>query len=177
MEWPTFQVRNETPEQRKDNSFWDEAKSTYDQFKNYRGEIIEAALFVENFLTNVLLDFFSYPALQRRTILRNLVFDAEFCTFFQKWKILRQLLDIYCSEIDLDKAEMKTLKQELHKLIALRNRFAHGKIYVDASDFSVWIEYFEGEKMLDQVDETELASTTDMCDRIQGQLYKIHKII
>ncbi len=72
---------------------------------------------------------------------------------------------------------MKALKQDLHKLIALRNRFAHGEIYVDASDFSVWIEYFEGEKKLDHVDETELAATTDMCDRIQGQLYNIHKII
>ena len=177
MEWPTFRVRNETPEQRKDDSFWDDAKSTYDRFKNYRSEIIEAALFVENYLTNVLLDFLSYSTAQRRTILRNLVFDAEFCTFFQKWKLLRQLLDIYCSALDLDKAEMKTLKQELHKLIALRNRFAHGEIYVDASDFSVWIEYFEGKKKLEHVDETELAATTDMCDRIQGQLYKIHKVI
>lgn len=177
IEWPTFQVRNETSEQRCDDSFWDEAKSTYDRFKRYRGEVIEAALFAENSLTNILLDFFSYPSAQRRTILRNLVFDAEFCTFFQKWKLLRQLLDIFGSGLDLDKVELKTLKQELHQLISLRNRFAHGEIYVDARDFSVWIEYVEGGKKLDCVNDTELSNTTDMCDRIHGQLYKIHKVI
>jgi len=177
MEWPTFQVRNETSEQRGDDSFWNEAKSTYDRFKRYRGEVIEASLFVENTLTNVLLDFFSYPSAQRRTILRNLVFDAEFCTFFQKWKLLRQLLDIFGLNLDLDKVDLKTLKHELHQLISLRNRFAHGEIYVDARDFSVCIEYFEGEKKLDYVNETELSNTTDMCDRIHGQLYKIHKAI
>jgi hypothetical protein len=177
MEWPTFQVRNETDEQRKDGSFWVEAKSTYDRFKGYRSEIIEAALYVENYLTNLLLDFLSYPSAQRRAVLRNLVFDAEFCTFFQKWKLLRKLFDIYSSALELDQAETKTLKQEIHKLINIRNRFAHGEIYVDASDFSVWIEYYEGEKKLEQVNEGELATTTDMCDGIQAKLFKIHKNI
>lgn len=177
MEWPTFQVSHETSEQRGDAAFWDKAKSTYDRFKKYRGEVIEAALFVENTLTNILLDFFSYPSAQRRAILRGLVFDAEFCTFFQKWKLLRQLIDIYGTELGLDRNELKTLKQELHRLIALRNRFAHGAIYVDARDFSVWIEYIEGGKQFDKVSESELSNTTDMCDRIHRQLFEIHKVI
>lgn len=177
MEWPTFQVIHESPEQAGDVEFWDKAKSTYDRFQKFRSEVIEAALFVENSLTNTLLDFFSYPSAQRRAILRGLIFDAEFCTFFQKWKLLRQLVDLYGAELGLEQNELKSLKKELHQLISLRNRFAHGTIYVDARDFSVLIEYIEGTKQCDKVIESELSNTTDMCDRIHGQLYKIHKVI
>jgi|LGVF01.1.fsa_nt_gb hypothetical protein len=177
MEWPVFQVSHETPEQTIDPSFWDKAKATHNRFKKYRAEVIEASLFVENSLTNILLDFFSYPSTERHALMRGLIFDAEFCTFFQKWKILRQLLDFYGNELGLSQSDVKTLKKELHELISLRNRFAHGTIIVDARDFSVWIAFMEGGKQLEKVSESELSKITDMCDRIHGQLYNMHKII
>lgn len=177
MEWPVFQVSNETPEQRTDPSFWDKAKETHNHFKKYRSEVIEASLFVENSLTNLLLDFFSYPSNQRRALTRGLIFDAEFCTFFQKWKLLRELLNLYGKELGLGENDAKILKKELHGLISLRNRFAHGIIYVDARDFSVWIEFMEGGKQIEKVSEDELNKITDMCDRLHKQLYQIHNVI
>ena len=177
MKFPVVQVSNETAEQRKDPSFWEKAKETHNHFRKFRAEIIEAALFVENSLTNLLLDFFSYPSNQRRNITRSLIFDAEFCTFFQKWKLLRELLSLYGKELGLIERDMKKIKSELHKLISLRNRFAHGTIYVDARNFTVWIQYVEGGNKEEQVDENELSKITDKCDHLHKQLYQIHMVI
>lgn len=94
-----FQVSNETAEQRVDPLFWEKAEETHNHFRRFRAEIIETALYVENSLTNLLLDFFSYPSNQRRAITSALMFDSEFCTFFQKWKLLRELLNIYGNEL------------------------------------------------------------------------------
>lgn len=177
MEWPVFQISYETIEQRSDPSFWEKAKATHSRFKKYRSEVIEASLFVENSLTNTLLDFFSYPSGERRALTRGLIFDAEFCTFFQKWKLLRRLLDFYGKELGFGEKESKMLKKELHEVILIRNRFAHGIIFVDARDFSVGIEFMEGGQQIEKINEKELSKVTDMCDRIDKQLYKMHKVI
>ena len=177
MDWPVFTVTHETPEQRKDMGFMEKAKDTYDRFKYYRSEVIEAALFVESSLTNILLDFLSGADATRRALLREHLLNAEFCTFHQKWKLLRQLLKLYGASLKLPEQEMKTLRKELMQVISLRNRFAHCTIRVDARDFSVWIEYLEDGRQFEKVVEEELASTTDLCDRVHGQLWNIHKTI
>lgn len=177
MDWPMFTVMHETPEQRKNMGFMDEAKKTYDRFKHYRSEVIEAALFVESSLTQTLLDFLAGSYVIRRALVRDLILNAEFCTFHQKWKLLRQLLKLYEDPLNLPNQEMKTLRAELKTVISLRNRFAHGKIRVDARDFSVWIEYLEDGKQFEKVVEEELASTTELCDRVHAQLWNIHKNI
>lgn len=177
MDWPVFTVIHETPEQRKNAGFMEQAKGTYDRFKHYRSEVIEAALFAEHSLTVTLLDFLAGSDVTRRALVRDLVLNAEFCTFHQKWKLLRLMLELYEGPLQLPNHEMKTLRKELKKIISLRNRFAHGKIRVDARDFSVWIEYLEDGRQFEKVVEEELASTTDLCDRAHARLWNIHRKI
>lgn len=87
MDWPVFTVIHGTPEQRKNTGFMDEAKKTYDRFKHYRSEVIEAALFIESSLTQTLLDFLAGSDTTRRALVCELILNAEFCTFHQKWKL------------------------------------------------------------------------------------------
>lgn len=90
---------------------------------------------------------------------------------------VRQLLEIYEDALNLPNQEMKTLRTELKNVISLRNRFTHGKIRVDARDFTVWIEHLEDGKQFEKVNEEELSSTTELCDRVHAQLWSIHKKI
>src|SRR5262249_127122 len=112
-----------------------------------------------------------------RDRLRSLVLDAEFCSFFQKWRLLKKLLELYAPGLHLDDEEMKTLRQSLHDVIALRNRFAHGLIYVNGTDLTVWLEYVEGTKQLVQLQEGELHAAKNQCDLVHGLLWKVHETI
>jgi len=177
MKWQTFQAFNVTDEQSSDSAFWPKATEAYEHFKKFRSEVIEAGLFIESGLTNVLLDFLSGPNQQRRDILKEQVLEAEFCSFFQKWKLLRQLLELYAESLGLDETKMKELRKELKDVISLRNRFAHGVIYVDAQTFAVWIEYVEGGEHFEQILEADLVNAKDACDRVHASLWHVHEAI
>jgi len=175
MKWQTFQMIN--IDQATDQNYWQRSIDTYEHFKKFRSEVIEAGLFMENSLTEVLLDFVAAPSGDRRALLKSMIFEAESYSFFQKWKLLRDLLDIYVEPLKLDPEEMKSLRKELHEIISLRNRFAHGSIFVDVSDFSVWMEYREGAKKFEKLEEPALVAAKDICDRAHARLWKIHEAI
>jgi hypothetical protein len=125
----------------------------------------------------VLLDFLGHPRQDQRRLLKLMVLDAEFCTFHQKWRLLRQLLELYEESLNLNADEMKTLRKELQEMIGLRNRFAHGNIWVRGTDMSVWIEYVENGKQFEPLDEEALTAAKEKCDRAHAALWKIHEAI
>ena len=177
MKWQTFQAFNVTDQVQSDAAFWQKATAAYEHFKKFRSEVIEAGLFIENGLSNVLLDFLAGAATDRRALVQAHILEAEFCSFFQKWKLLRQLLEQYADGLALDPHEAKELRRELHEVIALRNKFAHGVIFVDAQDFSVWIEYMDSGKKFEQLNEAELVAAKDKCDSVHARLWRVHEAL
>ena len=164
MKWNTFHMQNIGAAS--DPEFFRKGHAAYEYFKQLRSEIIDASLSVEAHLTSVLVAFFAGAESDRAELLKVLLLDAEFCTFFQKWKLLRELLEIYEVPLKLQPAEMKALRKDLHEIITLRNRFAHGTLEVDASDFSVSMEYFEGTKKRSKLDKEQLAASHEMFNRV-----------
>lgn len=177
MKWMTFQAFNLPAGKERDVAYMTTVQGAYEHFKRFRAEVIEAGLFVESTLNNVLLDFLAPPSLDGRDRLRSLVLDAEFCSFFQKWRLLKQLLKLYESGLHLDQGEMKTLRKNLHEVIALRNQFAHGQIYVNGTDFSVWLEYVDDTKKRVQLNEEQLRMAKEQCDLVHKLLWKVHETI
>jgi hypothetical protein len=161
----------------KDPDFYNKAYAEYERFKGFRSEVIEAGLSVENALTYTLDAFFTGASAERSELLRSLVLDAEFCTFFQKRRLLKQILDRYEVALRLDPEEMKTLRRDLHDAIALRNRFAHGSLFVDAADFSVSIEYFEGTRKVERLEEAELVTKKEIFHRTCLRLLTIRQAL
>jgi hypothetical protein len=177
MKWATFQAFDIPAGKTQDPAFLQSLNAAYEHFKKFRSEVIEAGLFVEGTLNVILLDFLAPTSAAGRDRLQSLVLDAEFCSFFQKWRMLRQLLDLYAEGLELDFEEMKGLRKDLHDVIALRNRFAHGVIFVKGTDLSVWIEYVEGTKQRKPIDEAELQSAKTQCDRVHALLWRVHGAI
>jgi len=133
-----------------------EQQVIYKKFKRLRGEVIEAALDVENLLKVIILHFVVGKDYQRHELLRSLVFDAEFCSFMQKYKMLMKIIKkIPDLGGILSPEDEKKLKKELERLIEERNMFAHGEISLDECDGSAEITYYTSSKKTEKInDET-----------------------
>jgi hypothetical protein len=71
------------------------AISSYEKVKDIRTRVIEEALGIESSLTITIITFILGEKKYRELrILRSLIFDAEFCTFMQKRKMLSRIFDI-----------------------------------------------------------------------------------
>ena len=131
-----------------------EIKQAYDVYKSYRADIIDAALMVEHQLDAVLCDcFFNHDDFNKNQF-KSMVLHAEFCTFFQKWKLLRSCINEQTRWFDIinfDKSKSKI--RELKNIISYRNMFAHGDIVVKSSDHSCNIYFNEGGKKKSEIDE------------------------
>jgi hypothetical protein len=136
--WGTLQVTYLSPEQAKDPTSLQKFQPIYEKAKAYRGEIIEAALFIESRLDLLLCRLFVGSDDNRVELFRALILDPESCSFHQKWKMLRGVLELRgVPKNCLNVEERKKLLSQLKQLIADRNKFAHGDLYVDARDGSV----------------------------------------
>ena len=143
--------------------------------KPKRAEAIEAALSVEGVLDLVLLDLFVGREASRREVLRELVLAAEFCSSFQKWRMLKQFMTSkpdYFAE--LAEPAGKKLREELHSLINDRNKFAHGDLFVDASDHSVLLRHYEAGTKYAKVTDAFLNDLIGKAFRSRETLFKLH---
>ena len=175
MKSKTFRMVN--LENTKRTDFWDGSIKAYEHFKQMRAEIIDASLFVENQLSSLLVAFLAEPDSQRAHLIHALVLDADSCSFFQKWRLLKELLQIYAVPLNLDSERMKLLRKELHEVVSLRNRFAHGHLEVDASDLSVWMDYYEGSKRRVRLEDAELIAAQDLFSRVQFTLTYVFSVL
>jgi hypothetical protein len=140
--WGTFQVAYGHVNPMGEKLF--EYKATYDKFKAYRSEIIEAALFIESRLDALLCYLFVDNDPVRFNLFRTYVLGPESGSFFQKWKMLKAAIpDNAPLPLGFSKDERKKLLSEMSMLINDRNAFAHGDLYVDARDGRPFLKYFQ----------------------------------
>ena len=144
-QWNIIHFMIATQEQQKDPHVIAKCAAAYNAIKPKRAEVIEAALSVEGILDQVLLDLLVGRDASKRARLTELVLTAEFCTSFQKWKMLRALMSAVPSYFEqLLEDDKKTLRKEIHALIEDRNKFAHGDLFVNVPEsYVVDLRYYE----------------------------------
>ena len=135
---------NAKPEEQRDQAFLARVSDIYNAIKVKRAEVIEAALSVEGLVNEVLLDLLVGRGGQR-ALVKETVLLAEFCTSFQKWKMLRRLMSDVPAYFDLLSAEAASnFRKDLKDVIGQRNKFAHGDLIVDVgNNYGVLLRYFE----------------------------------
>jgi hypothetical protein len=168
---------NATPEQREDRAVISRATTAYNAIKPKRAEVIEAALSVEGLIDEVILDVLVGRDTAKRALFKEAVLLPEFCTSFQKWKMLRKMM----SEVSwyfgsLSEADGSTLRTDIKTLIEERNKFAHGDLIVDvANDYVVVLRYYQdGIKYLRITDQL-LNDLLEIAQRCRETLWNLHK--
>lgn len=153
-EWGISQVMFATPEQLADMEFLTECDAIYYNAKSKRSDVIEALLCVEGLLDLVLLDLLVGPDPLPRERVREQILYAEFCTTFQKWKMLGQLMSAAPEYFEtLAEEERKRLRTQIKELNEHRNKFAHGDLFIDARDVSAMLRHYNnGTKFLTVTD-------------------------
>lgn len=101
----------------------EEQKNIYEK----RGAVISASLSIETRLNDILSGYFFPKNKPKRSIFMEFCLEKEHFTFMQKWKLLRTLLRDGHLRLRTEK-DLKNLLKNLHKIIEVRNNFAHGEI-------------------------------------------------
>jgi hypothetical protein len=178
MEWASWGISNITEEFIQNEKLQKQYKEKYKKFKRFRSEIIEAALEIENILTTVLLHFFVGQDYSRHKLLRSFIFDAEFCTFMQKRKMLSQMFEMFPKSFDFfSPEESKKLRQHINNIVLERNIFAHGNMFIDARDGSITIEYYQGGAKREKIEEKRIRDTLKQCISSQKMLFKLNEFL
>jgi hypothetical protein len=175
-QWNIIHFKNVTEEQLRDSQVRDRCAVVYNAIKAKRAEIIEAALSVEGLLDLVLLDLLVGHDPEKRERLSELILAAEFCTSFQKWKMLRRLMSATPAYFKLlSDAEGKALRDEIRRLIEDRNKFAHGDLFVNVREnYVVEIRFYDdGTQFLRVTDQTVTESLARAL-RCRETLWKLH---
>lgn len=150
------------------------ARELYHEFKKNRAEILEASIFVEMILNDVLCDAIVGADEPARDKIKYQILSAEFCTYHQKWKMLRELLkeeEHWIDEYEVPAELVKLLK----KLIDVRNKFAHGVLSVDASNHECRLTYRDNGEKTDVVSQEDIDSYLNLAQKVFFWLEDMHK--
>ncbi len=175
-QWNIIHFKNVTEEQLRDPQLRAKCAALYNGIKAKRAEVIEAALSVEGLLDQVLLDLLVGHDPEKRERLTELILSAEFCTSFQKWKMLRRLISASPAYFKgLSDAEGTTLRDEIRRLIEDRNKFAHGDLFVNVlENYAVELRFYtDGTQFLRVTDQTVMESLSRAL-RCRETLWKLH---
>lgn len=174
--WNIIHFMNATPEQQQDPQVIAKCAAAYNAIKPKRAEVIEAALSVEGILDQVLLDLLVGRDAIKRARLTELILAAEFCTSFQKWKMLRELMSAEPSYFEqLLEGDKITLRNEIHALIEDRNKFAHGDLIVNVPEnYAVDLRYYEGGTKYLRITDQVLNESLTRGLRCRDTLWKLH---
>lgn len=128
-------------------------------------EVLEGALTVENILSKMISHFFFGQNDNKKVLFDEMVINSDWCSFAAKRKLLNYIIN---KENLLQGSEKEKIDKGLHKVMSLRNAFAHGKLSSDGK--AVWLSYFEGkphkQELTDQYlsdVESELNSAWNCC--------------
>ncbi len=178
MEWKRWGFSHPTKEFLNNPDLQEKYKEKYKQFKKYRSEVIEAALEIENLLTIVLLHFLVGQDYSRHKLLRSFVFDAEFCTFMQKRKMLSLLYEMFPNSFDFfTQDESKKLRKYINDIITERNKYAHGNIFIDTRNGDAFIEYYQGRQKREEIDENKIHDIIKKCELIDNMLSELNEFL
>lgn len=147
-------------------------------FTAMRSEVLDEALDIENLLTIVILHCLVGKDYSRHKLLRALVFEAEFCSFMQKRKMLSLIFEMYPTAFPfLTTEEAKRVRRELNVLILDRDMFAHGTIVFVGPEGKVMIEYYRGRKTERELNEDVLQTILVSCEYLREHLGKINDFL
>lgn len=149
-------------------------KRIYNQIAPLRGVVLEGALRVESRLTSVILHYLAGKQYKLHSKLREYIFDAEFCTFMQKRKMLTRMFEDDGDRITcLSKSEAKALRKSINDIVTTRDKFAHGDMIIDCTDFSTSIKYYSGGTCEEKIDPEDGKVFTKKCKVVTDDLRKI----
>ncbi|MFT7686731.1 MAG: hypothetical protein ACI9FB_002077 [Candidatus Azotimanducaceae bacterium] len=157
-----------------DHELQDRIQKVYDIAKGYRSEIVDASTLVELQLNQVLSDAFIGNRAGLQHQFKAQILSAEFCSFFQKWKLLRTLINSntvwwQTCKPDCHDQQVKKLKN----LISHRNAFAHGEIVVDSSRLKATLFYYEGEKFSEELSDNYVQEILNNAEKVLHWLAEI----
>lgn len=171
MEIAGFNVRRITKAQMMDPEVVARFQEKYRWFTQMRSIVIDEALYIENYLTIVLLHFVVHTDYRRHKILRTLIFESEFCSFMQQRKMLSMIFDLFSDSITcLSKDGAKQLRRDINDLILHRDMFAHGHIIIDGPTEKVFVKYYRGGPTETEVTEEFLQKFKKSADAIREKL-------
>ncbi len=154
------------------------AQKVYESVQPIRNTVIESALHIESTLTSALLHFTAGQNYPIHNILRELVFDAEFCTFMQKRKMLSKLFEMKGENIScLTRSESKSLRRNINRIISERDKFAHGFIVIHCRNYKAGIKYFSGGEKIDPIDHSYLDGFLDVYEECEKMLTKLNNFV
>ena len=146
----------------------------YESVRPIRNTIIESALLVEHALTSAILYFIDGKSLDRRSILKNLLFDSDNFTFMQKRKVLSLIFEMKGDKITcFTLNEAKALRREINDIVLERNKYAHGVIIIDCMSWEAQIKYFHGKERTENVTPEIGNHFFDRCQECVRQLDKL----
>ena len=152
----------------------DKMRKAYESIRPIRNLIIESALLVESALTVAILHFTVGVDYPKQNILRSFVFEAEFCTFMQKRKMLSKIFEIEEKNITcLTREEAKNLRREINEIILERDKFTHGMIIIDCREYQAMIQYYRNGT---QIDKIESESGDKFFEKCQKCIYSLSKL-
>jgi len=151
------------------------AISSYEKVKDIRSRIIEETFSIESSLTLTIITFILGEKRYRELrLLRSLIFDAEFCTFMQKRKMLSRIFDICGEKIQCFTAEEgKQIRRNLNKIILERDKFAHGQILIDTFEYKPFIVYYRNGEQRDEIIDNLQDVFLKQCREIELSLAKL----
>lgn len=157
----------------------DKAYNAYELIRPIRNLIVESAILVESSLTVAILHFMVGVDYVKQDILRSFVFEAEFCTFMQKRKMLSKIFDTEGKNITcISKEEAKYLRKEINNIILERDKFAHGIIIIDCKEYQAMIQYHRNGTQIDKIKSEhgdEIYEKCQKCIYILGKLTEFFK--
>jgi len=131
----------------------DEARMQACEFAGHQcqlthGRILTYAVETERLIERICCLYFVPLDLPLRERFQQIVFEAEFCSFSAKVKILKNIADV------LEVRNECPSDTSLQKLMKMRNKFAHGKIIVNWKTTKASIRHAK-----DDLDANTLANT------------------
>lgn len=145
-----------------------EIMARVEQAKRNGGQILYAAISVEQRLEELLLDYFmpeNRGDHSKRYLLKNEVLTSSYISFHAKKEIVFKII---ASAKMLKGKEQDTLQNSLKKIAEWRNAFAHGKIQHDVPR-GCYIEYYSGRRKEIDLDDAywmQVERTFVSCDKI-----------
>jgi hypothetical protein len=173
-----FAVKNVPKEFFKDKEKMQRCYEKYRRFTEMRSVVIEAALEIENFLTIVLLHLLVGADYSRHTLLRAFVFEAEFCSFMQKRRMLSMIFEMFPDSFPfLPSKDAKRIRRELNHLILERDMFAHGNLFIDGRTERIFIKYYRGGPVQTELREETVNQMLKRCKYIEEKLYNLNEFL
>lgn len=139
-------------------------KELRNKYAEYRSNVLDTAIEIETLLVATLSHFLVGQDYVRFSLLRYLIFDAEFCNFMQLRKMLSTVFHLCGDQINcMSKTEADRLRSNIDKIIKIRNMFAHGMLIPDLDTGEIKVRHYESKVVLQTITDASVKRYIEMC--------------